>query len=321
MKKSLKVLGAAALAAGILLLPLEGRAQTEVRAGSSEVSWTPPVESEGAVLVVSGPEGTAFRRDFKAGETPTFSVFDADGKRRTDGSYTWEVRTIPALSDEVRKQLAAARASGDDEAMNDLLAELRRTGALPAEESFVLTGSFVMESGAILAAGLAEPERRKGPRGKASSSAKPIPVTAADQVTADDLIVQGSACIGVDCVNNENFGFDTVRLKENNTRLKFEDTSVGTFPTTDWQLTANDSFSGGASKFSIEDISGARVPFTISGGAATNSIFVDITGRVGFRTATPVLDLHVHTFEHAGPASRTEQLRRLYRPDLGRGRQ
>ena len=50
----------------------------------------------------------------------------------------------------------------------------------------------------------------------------------ADEVIPDDLIVQGSNCVGFDCVNNENFGFDTVRLKENNTRLKFDDTSVGT---------------------------------------------------------------------------------------------
>jgi hypothetical protein len=31
----------------------------------------------------------------------------------------------------------------------------------------------------------------------------------ADQVIPDDLIVQGSLCVGLDCVNNENFGFDT----------------------------------------------------------------------------------------------------------------
>src|ERR1700682_283443 len=76
-----------------------------------------------------------------------------------------------------------------------------------------------------------------------------------DFVIADDLIVQGSACVGLDCVNNESFGFDTLRLKENNTRIKFEDTSTSTgFPTHDWQLTANDSASGGAEKFSIADI-------------------------------------------------------------------
>ena len=118
----------------------------------------------------------------------------------------------------------------------------------------------------------------------------------ADQVIADDLIVQGSLCVGLDCVNNESFGSDTIRLKENNLRIKFDDTSTAAgFPANDWQLTANDSASGGQNKFSIEDITGAKVPFTVTAGAATNSIFVDSTGRVGFRTSTPVLDLHVAT--------------------------
>ena len=48
----------------------------------------------------------------------------------------------------------------------------------------------------------------------------------ADNVIPDDTIIQGSACIGLDCVNNESFGFDTLRLKENNTRIKFDDTST-----------------------------------------------------------------------------------------------
>src|ERR1700712_5640561 len=128
----------------------------------------------------------------------------------------------------------------------------------------------------------------------------------ADQVIPDDLIVQGSACVGLDCVNNESFGFDTIRLKENNTRIKFEDTSTGTgFPTHDWQLTANDSAPGGAEKFSIEDITAATVPFTVSGSAPTNSIFVDSTGRLGLRTATPALDIHINTSNT--PAMRLEQ--------------
>src|SRR5882724_12920864 len=74
----------------------------------------------------------------------------------------------------------------------------------------------------------------------------------ADTVIPDDLIVQGSACVGLDCVDGESFGFDTLRLKENNTRIKFDDTSTSAgFPNHDWQLTANDSASGGANKFSI----------------------------------------------------------------------
>ncbi|MEO0863652.1 MAG: hypothetical protein AAFY39_03505, partial [Pseudomonadota bacterium] len=50
-------------------------------------------------------------------------------------------------------------------------------------------------------------------------------VAAADQVFVDDVIVQGSICVGIDCSNGESFGFDTLRLKENNLRIKAQDTS------------------------------------------------------------------------------------------------
>src|SRR4029078_9864861 len=61
----------------------------------------------------------------------------------------------------------------------------------------------------------------------------------------------------------------------------------------------------GANKFSIEDSTGAKTPFTITAGAATNSIFVDSTGRLGLRTSTPVLDIHANTSNT--PAIRLEQ--------------
>ncbi|MGE0679733.1 MAG: tail fiber domain-containing protein [Candidatus Binatia bacterium] len=127
----------------------------------------------------------------------------------------------------------------------------------------------------------------------------------ADQVIADDLIVQNSECVGFDCANGESFGFDTIRLKENNTRIKFDDTSLGSFPKNDWQLTANDSANGGAEKFSIDDVTGGRTPFTIIGGAPSNSLYIASTGRVGLRTSTPVLDLHIATSNT--PALRLEQ--------------
>jgi hypothetical protein len=128
----------------------------------------------------------------------------------------------------------------------------------------------------------------------------------ADTVIPDDLIVQGSACVGLDCVDGESFGFDTIRLKENNTRIKFDDTSTSPgFPNNDWQLTANDSASGGLNKFSIENTTVATVPFTIVGPAPTNSLFVADTGKVGLRTATPLLDIHITTGDT--PAQRFEQ--------------
>lgn len=117
----------------------------------------------------------------------------------------------------------------------------------------------------------------------------------ADQRISDDLIVQGSACIGLDCSNGEGFGFDTLRLKENNLRIRFQDTSTsGSFATTDWQITANDSANGGLNKFSIDDIDSGTTPFTLRAGAPHNSLYVASNGNIGFGTATPQVNLHMH---------------------------
>src|SRR4051794_40761070 len=129
---------------------------------------------------------------------------------------------------------------------------------------------------------------------------------AADQVFTDDVIVQGSLCVGLDCVNNENFGFDTIKLKENNLRIKFEDTStLPGFPSNDWQITANDSASGGANYLAFDDVTSGRQPFRVTAGAPSAALFVDNTGRLGLRTSTPVLDLHIATSNT--PAHRLEQ--------------
>ncbi|MFT6780068.1 MAG: hypothetical protein ACJAV1_004017, partial [Paraglaciecola sp.] len=116
----------------------------------------------------------------------------------------------------------------------------------------------------------------------------------ADQVIQDDLIIVGSACLGLDCVNGESFGFDSLRIKENNLRLKFVDTSSSSsFPTRDWQITINDSANGGAEKFSIDDIDGGKTPFTIEADAPNHSLYVDDGGRIGLGTSTPAVDIHV----------------------------
>ncbi|WP_153914063.1 hypothetical protein [Shewanella sp. TC10] len=128
----------------------------------------------------------------------------------------------------------------------------------------------------------------------------------ADNQINDDLIVVGSACLGQDCVNGESFGFDTLRLKENNLRIKFQDTSTSaSFPSNDWQITANDSENGGANKFSIDDITGGRTPFTIEASAPSHSLYVDDGGRIGVGTSTPVVEMHVVNGD--SPTLRLEQ--------------
>ncbi|WP_392340559.1 hypothetical protein [Moritella marina] len=61
----------------------------------------------------------------------------------------------------------------------------------------------------------------------------------------DNQIVKGDACVGQDCVNGENFTNDVLRLKENNLRIRFMDSSSVTKNTESWLLEINDSSNGG----------------------------------------------------------------------------
>ncbi len=109
----------------------------------------------------------------------------------------------------------------------------------------------------------------------------------------DDLIVEGSLCVGLDCVDGEAFAFDTLRLKEEDIRIRFQDTSATAFfPTNDWQIVINDTSNGGGEFFAVEDISNGRTPFKVEADAPTNSLYVEEDGDVGFGTPSAVVKLH-----------------------------
>ncbi len=273
------------------------------------------------VLTVLAPDGQSFIKEFQSGSSPEFKLSDSDGEKLPDGQYTYELRVNPNIAASVRETLATARAKGNGAAVQR---ELKRRGTLPPE--LVQSGSFLVQNGSIIVPGAVEGQR--GPA-RASTERPASPVVSSsrvnykiqrhhprflifDQVIPDDLIVQGSACVGIDCVNNENFGFDTIRVKENNTRIQFDDTSTAAgFPTNNWQIRANDSASGGASFLGFVDQGATansetgNIVFAVNAGAPANSIRVSNTGRVGFRTATPVLDMHANTTDT--PAIRLEQ--------------
>lgn len=79
-------------------------------------------------------------------------------------------------------------------------------------------------------------------------------VSHADQTIIDDLIVSGSTCVGHDCVTDEEFGLAVVKLKENNLRIYFDDTSVsGSFPANDWEIIANGALSGSGNYLGFAD--------------------------------------------------------------------
>ncbi|GHA00670.1 hypothetical protein GCM10008090_07020 [Arenicella chitinivorans] len=132
------------------------------------------------------------------------------------------------------------------------------------------------------------------------------PFAHADQVINDDLIVTSSECIGFDCVNGENFGFDTLRLKENNIRIHFNDTSISaSFPTNDWRIVANDSGNGGENYLGIEDSNTGRFPFRVQAGAPADALVVEADGDIGVKTRNPVVDIHI--VEGNTPTVRLEQ--------------
>ncbi len=126
------------------------------------------------------------------------------------------------------------------------------------------------------------------------------------QTFATDLIVQGSGCIGFDCSSSESFGSDTLRLKENNLRIHFDDTSSSaSFPGNDWRIIANDSDNGGANYFAVEDATAGRQVFKVEAGAIVNALYVDAEGDVGVGTASPVVE--VHAVDGNTPTFRLEQ--------------
>ncbi len=244
------------------------RPPVETVISGGEIGFQINIVHKSSTLSAFGDDGDPLGSvTFDGGDYPRY-------RPSRDGIYRFRLTVEPELTREQMDELAAARLRGDN------LVAARYQGP-------TLTGRIVVEGGTINLTGADEGEDDRDQRTR-------------DFVIADDLIVDGSACVGFDCVNGESFGFDTIRLKENSTRIKFEDTSVGSFPSNDWQLTANDSASGGQNKFSIDDITAGRTPFTVEAGAATNALYIDSTSRVGFRTSTPVLELHVSDSDTPG---------------------
>lgn len=244
-----------------------------------EIMWVPPVDSPMSYLSVRDPSGAVAQYEFAGGEFPYMNVGGL-----SDGLYVYEVKASPPLDN---ASIAAMNEIADDPDLRESMAQQLVDSGYVSDDPIAQSGSFTVASGAILPGDSLS-------KAALATSDQDVPSATKDQVILDDLIVDGSACIGMDCVNGESFGFDTIRLKENNLRIRFVDTSsTSSFPSRDWQLTANDSSNGGANKFSIDDIDGGRTPFTIEAGAPSHSLYVDDNGRLGLGTSTPVVDIHV----------------------------
>jgi hypothetical protein len=292
--------------------------RTEVH--SAAISWQPLVAFETAVLTVSGPDHTLFRREFSAGEPIVFNVTDETVAVVGDGRFAYELRFMPVLEPEVLEILSTAR-EHDDHAIE---LELRGQGKIP-DRDLVQSGVFTVLNGTLVSPELAEEAAlgaAAGPRADArrlsrsrttadGATREPVDASdeatdpvAKDQVILDDLIVDGSLCVGMDCVNGESFGFDTIRLKENNLRIKFQDTSsTASFPNRDWQIHRRRSYALYHRGQRPEQLALRRR-------WRTAGIGDQHTGR---RRASGER-------QHAYAAPRAERLVRFCRADLGHGR-
>ena len=262
-------------------------AETHTR--GTAVDWTVLMPYQRAVLTVSTPDGEVVRSEIGPRSAPTFSAFDEEGEARPDGSYHWELRLDPVLAPDVESELAAALAQGDERAVR----KIRRAHGLDPE--LVQSGTFMLSGGAFVAG--REPEPTPG-----APAAKLGSVTAADQVINDDLIVRGNACVGAPCLSGMSFGIFPLVVKGPFPYILFDDTSIFA-ANHDWELIVNNDVFG-SNRFSIGNLTTGTIPFTVTGGAPTDSIFVDSRGRVGLGTSTPAAQLHV---KHYYPYIRLER--------------
>ena len=327
--KKLRPCAAAFLAAAVvtcLSISVAGQTASDgnlasVAGGGSSARWEIAATNAGGTLTISFPDGRSIRKTFRAGDSPQVTIGEKYFDNLPDGVYSYELRLASAPSE------AAKKARGKDDDPENERAGRKRSSVSAMTQS----GSFAVVNGSIVVPGGVEPGQKREPKASTGPAAAPATRGTAsanvlqrirrnhraffmpDDVIADDLIVQGSACVGLDCVNGEAFNFDTIRLKENNTRILFLDTSTSAgFSTNDWIIRANSSASGGESFLGIVDHANAgtgaetgTIIAQFDAGAPANSLRVGSNGKVGFRTATPVLDLHMNTSDT--PAVRFEQ--------------
>jgi hypothetical protein len=272
---------------------------------SAEQGAEVTVTAEAITVTAAGEEVTAMM----------LRVVDPDGElvcdRRSDGSpiswspeagdpdglYTWEVSTGTA---------GQTRTRDDARELETRIRPWRESGGVTIEGGAIVLPTEDEAGAESREVGLLEEMASGATRALAMVMDLLATPAHADQVFNDDVIAVGSLGVGQDSANGQDFGFDTLRFRENNLRIHFQDTSnSASFPSRDWRIIINDSTNGGASYFAIEDSDAARKIFTIEAGAPANSLYVEDYGRVGLGTATPVVELHIKDSDT--PTVRLEQ--------------
>jgi len=270
-----------ALLACLLASPLAAAKNPEplakVEAAADLLAFQPLGAYAEVRVTVSGPDGFEVVQTFAAGEAP---IVDLPG---ADGFYKYELRFSPVFTEKERQLLTAARDAGTE------IAEVKDAAKLTVQ-----SGSFTVAGGSVV------PDLRE---------------TEPDKVvlTNGDGVIRNSLCVGFDCPDAPVFSDSTMLMMENNTRIKFGDTSNAPFPNNDWEIEANSSLSGGANYLGFNDCGTADndggcatdLVFAVESGARQSALYVESDGDVGIGTSNPVLDLHIVTGNT--PALRLDQ--------------
>jgi len=263
-----------------------GQAFTSIQVGPAGIEWFPQLSAgEGLELIVSGPGDFYLRQPFPVGTAPSLSVFDSAGQALPDGSYAWELKVLPQLDEATRQALVAARQAGDT------AREVAFAATLP--EARVQSGFFSVLSGAFVV------PQEEGPGRQVTERQSELAHRVV--LTNGDGVIRNSLCVGFDCPDAPVFSDSTILMMENNTRIKFGDTSNAPFPNNDWEIEANSSLSGGANYLGFNDCGTADnaggcatdLVFAVESGARQNALYVESDGDVGMGTSNPVVNIHV----------------------------
>ncbi len=253
------------------------RSVADVTIGSSDIHFIPRVSYGRLTLTVSLPDGTQFQKSFNPGVTPYLELAEVCKNQVMDGHYSYELCISPDAGGKVR-----------DEAVDSQI-----NAEMKSQVPLTQAGHFLVQGGAIVI-----PSNIPEPKGQ--GIARP------EYTYNEDLYVVGSLCVGTDCVDPETWVYDVIRLKENNLRIHFDDTSAtSSFPANDWRILINDTADGGANYFAVEDSTSTVVPFKIEAGAPDNSLYIEDYGRIGLKTSTPAVELHIKDGD--SPCMRLEQ--------------
>jgi len=299
--------------------PLNNGHLADVFYEGTVIFWDPVVEYKEMVLTVGGPCEDIVRT-FGPNDQISFDL--AEIQRVTDGQYTWELHRVATVDPAVQEDLQAARGTGEEDA---LWWNYFQKGSIPTGP-YMESGSFTVSRGAIItpstgeeksatvgskgSGALVETSLGSGAISDATGGGTLAPKTV---LTNADGVIRNSLCVGFDCPNSPTFSDSTILLMENNTRIKFDDTStINSFPRNDWEIEANSNLNGGPSYLGFNDCGqssqggcASDLVFAVEAGARTNALYVENDGDVGFGTSNPVVRLH--TIDGDTPALRLEQ--------------